>query len=95
MLIARSCIHIKDNSGIVIAQCIQEQRSKKTQKPCTIGDFFKGAIKKGGSKTQGPKQKSQNGSESLRDFIVIQTKKSLRRLDGSSIRFNNNCAWPC
>lgn len=99
MLITRSKINVKDNSGITLVQCIQIQKSKKNKKPCKIGGFLKAAIKKGNVKslTRGLKSNAQRlkkltGPERLHDLVVIQTRKSLRRLDGSAIRFNANSA---
>lgn len=91
MLIPRSKLNVKDNSGIIIVQCIQVRKSKKTQKPCRIGDFLKATIKKGSAKSQTQRLKKLAASECLRDLVVIQTRSALRRLDGSAIRFNANC----
>jgi large subunit ribosomal protein L14 len=91
MLISRSKLIVKDNSGIILAQCIQVQRSKKSQKPCKIGDFLKATIKKGSAKSQTQRLKKLTGSERLRNLVVIQTRSALRRLDGGAIRFNANC----
>jgi ribosomal protein L14 len=99
MLISRSKLIVKDNSGAILAQCIQVQRSKKSQKPCQIGDFLKATVKKGSAKSQtlhGMQNRAQRlkkltGSDRLRNLVVIQTKSALRRLDGGAIRFNANC----
>lgn len=90
MLISRSKLNVKDNSGILVAQCIQAQRSKKSQKPCQIGDFLKASVKKGSSKLKLLKLKTPTSEKGLKNLVVFQTKKSLRRLDGSAIRFNSN-----
>nr|AOC61546.1 ribosomal protein L14 [Gloeotilopsis planctonica] len=90
MLISRSKLNVKDNSGIQIAQCIQAQRSKKSLKPCQIGDFLKASVKKGSSKLKLLKLKAPTSEKSLKNIVLFQTKKTLRRLDGSAIRFNSN-----
>lgn len=98
MLTSKSLINVKDNSGVIIAQCIQVRSAKKSKKPCTVGDFVKATVKKGSAHiglhkskaTQGQKSKKIAGQERLRNLAIIQTRKSLRRLDGSGIRFNIN-----
>nr|YP_010733795.1 ribosomal protein L14 [Gayralia brasiliensis]YP_010733824.1 ribosomal protein L14 [Monostroma nitidum]WEG93066.1 ribosomal protein L14 [Gayralia brasiliensis]WEG93095.1 ribosomal protein L14 [Monostroma nitidum] len=90
MLIPKSKLYVKDNSGVLIAQCIKVHKSKKSQKPCKIGDSLKATIKKHSKKSQ-QVTKKVNSSTQLRDLVIIQTKKSLRRLDGSALRFNTNC----
>ena len=98
MLTSKSLINVKDNSGVIIAQCIQVSKAKKSKKPCTVGDFVKATVKKQSAHiglhkskaTQGQKSKKIAGQERLRNLAIIQTKKSLIRLDGSAIRFNIN-----
>ena len=98
MLIPKSNINIKDNSGIVLAQCTQVEKSKKNRKPCGVGGFLKATIKKGAIKSQTSrtikgapqKQRKLRGTDCLHDLAIIQTKKALRRLDGSMLRFNSN-----
>ena len=85
MLISGSKITTKDNSGAVFAQCIQVTKAKKSKKPGIIGDFIKVTIKKTKSKF-----KLKKSGESLCNLVIIQTKKSLRRLDGGALRFNLN-----
>ena len=101
MLITRSKINVRDNSGINLVQCIQTKKSNNNKKPCKIAGFLKGAIKKGKVKslTRGgvtkssiQRQKKSTGRDALHDLVVIQTRKSLRRLDGSAIRFCANSA---
>jgi ribosomal protein L14 len=93
MLISGSKLNIKDNSGATIAQCIQVTKSKKSKKPAKVADFIKATIKKGTSKLQVQKSKktTSGGTTRLRDLVIIQTRKALRRLDGGAIRFNLNC----
>jgi large subunit ribosomal protein L14 len=90
MLISKSKLNVKDNSGILVAQCIQPQRSKKSQKACRIGDFMKATIKKGSVKSSSLRLKNITGSDRLKNLVVIQTKKALRRLDGSVLKFPSN-----
>jgi ribosomal protein L14 len=91
MIISKTKLNVKDNSGILVAQCIQPQRSKKSQKPCQIGDFLKATIRKGSLKSTTQRVKNLTGSERLKNLVVIQTRKVLRRLDGSAIKFPSNC----
>jgi ribosomal protein L14 len=90
MLISGSKLTVKDNSGVIIAQCIQVTKSKNSKKPAKVADFIKATVKKGSAKSQAQKLKKAAGSDRLRNLVIIQTKKSLRRLDGGSIRFNIN-----
>ncbi len=102
MLTSKSLINVKDNSGIITVQCIQVIKAKKSKKPCTVGDFIKATVKKGsahiGTRVK-PGQNKGSGSgsvatttkkECLRNLTIIQTRKKIRRLDGSAIRFNLN-----
>jgi large subunit ribosomal protein L14 len=90
MLITRSKLKVKDNSGASLARSIQIQRSKRSQKPCRIGDFLKVTVKGSLNNNKGSGKKKVFKAERLRSLIVIQTKKALRRSDGSAIRFNSN-----
>jgi len=96
MLYSRSKLKIKDNSGIIIAQVIQTKKSKNSMKPCITGDFLKASVKKGRSSlhkvTASSKVQNLTGSNRLHNFVVVNTKKSLRRYDGTALRLNTNSA---
>lgn len=87
MLYSQTKFTVKDNSGIIVAQVIQTQRSKRSQKPCGVGDYLKGTVCR--SKTRSS-NKSLSLSNVLFSFLVIKTRKSLRRPDGSALRLNEN-----
>jgi ribosomal protein L14 len=76
----RSEITIKDNSGFMRGRVINA-----TPNP-TIGSKLKLVITKSKSKHK------KTTSRKLQDVLVIQTKRPVVRLDGSTIRFNANSA---
>jgi ribosomal protein L14 len=75
----RTEIIIKDNSGLLKGRVINCKAN------ATVGSKLKLAITKTKSKDQASKKK-------LQDVLIIQTKKPLIRLDGSTVSFSNNSA---
>lgn len=86
MITQRSSITVKDNSGFLLAQCIRVKKAGK--RSGVLGDFITVAIKK--AKTKSQKDKINQDNRSLQTLILIQTRKPVIRLDGSSIKFAQN-----
>lgn len=87
MLTSGSKLTVKDNSGIILAQCIQITKAKKSKSPGIVGDFIKATIRKISAKSQPQKPV---GNQCLRNLVIIQSKKVLRRLDGGALSFSEN-----
>lgn len=79
----RSQIFSKDNSGIVRGRAV----SVKT-KVTGLGEVFKLSVSK--AKSHWTNKQKGGGKSKLQDALLIQTKKSVLRLDGSSVKFNTN-----
>lgn len=80
-MIKLGCIlKVSDNTGINKIRFIGTLKRKKT---LTVGDIIIGSIQKTTSSTY---KKS-----SIVTAILIKTKKPILRLDGSTLRFSDNC----
>lgn len=73
---------IKDNSGMLKARCI-DTRGKRFK---GIGGHITTAILKAKAVT---KQKTLRRNK-IQELLIIQTKKPIRRDDGSTVTFSNN-----
>ena len=90
MIQAESRLRIADNSGATIAQCVKvlggsTARGRKTRKAATIGDVILCSVKKaipGGEVKKGD----------IVRCVIVRTRKPVRRVDGSYVRFDSNAA---
>lgn len=82
MIQERSLLHVADNSGAKIVMCIKVLGGTN-RRYASIGDIIKIVIKEIFSKSKVYK------GEVLK-AVIVRTKYSLSRLDGSYIRFDNN-----
>jgi len=84
-------LNIADNSGVKTAQCIKvlgrgsSSKGKKTRPTATVGDVVCVAIKK-------HLPNCQLDDKKVHKCVIIRTKKSVRRADGSYVRFDSNAA---
>ena len=76
-------ISIKDNSGLLLGRCINA--GKQGVVP-TLGQRVKVTVLK--SKAITKRKGSKRGA--LQDLLLVQTKKSICRNDGSTLKFNGN-----
>lgn len=82
MIQSHTMLEVADNSGARKVMCIKVLGGSR-RRYATIGDVIKVAVK-----DAIPDSKVKK-SEIL-DALVVRTKKGLRRVDGSLIRFDNN-----
>lgn len=82
MIQERTILNIADNSGARYAMCIKVLGGSG-RRYARIGDIIKVAIKEAV-----PRAKVKKGD--VLKAVVVRTKKGVRRLDGSIIRFDNN-----
>jgi len=78
----RTILNVADNSGARYAMCIKVLGGSG-RRYANIGDVIKVAIKEAV-----PRAKVKKGD--VLKAVVVRTKKGVRRLDGSIIRFDNN-----
>ena len=88
MIQVKTEILIKDNSGFQQGTCINCQPRKKGAK---VGHSLKVAITKSKRALRAMPRSSISSKEVLQNLLVIQTRKPIMRLDGSTIKFNWNC----
>ncbi|URJ24629.1 50S ribosomal protein L14 [Candidatus Blochmanniella camponoti] len=82
MIQERTILNVADNSGARYAMCIKVLGGSG-RRYANIGDVIKVAIKEAV-----PRAKVKKGD--VLKAVVVRTKKGVRRLDGSIIRFDNN-----
>jgi large subunit ribosomal protein L14 len=75
-------LKVADNSGARIVLCIRVLKGSQPRYG-TVGDIFVGAVK-----TATPNMPVKKGD--VVRAVVVRTKQSLRRLDGSTVRFDDN-----
>ena len=91
MIQQESMLEIADNSGVKMAQYIKvlgkcsSGKGKYTRPTATVGDVVCVAIKKHLPNCQLDKKK-------VHKCVIIRTKKTVRRADGSYVRFDSNAA---
>ena len=83
-------LDIADNSGVKSALCIKvfgkHSSSGKYTRPCaTVGDVVAVAIKKS-------LPTCQLDDKKVHKCLIIRTKKAVKRVDGSYVRFDSNAA---
>ena len=83
MIQPQTVLQVADNSGAKKLMCIRVLRSRK--KYAKVGDVIIGVVK------QALPNMNTKKSEVVR-AIVVRTKKTLQRQDGSCIRFGDNAA---
>ena len=82
MIQMQTMLDVADNSGARVAQCIKVLGGTK-RRYATLGDIVVAAVKKampGGEVKQGDVVRA----------VVVRTKQSVRREDGSYVRFDRN-----
>lgn len=84
MIQMQTNMEVADNSGAKKVQCIKVVGSTR-RRYATVGDLIKVAVKEAI-----PEGKVKKGDVSL--AVVVRTKRSVRRIDGSYIRFDDNAA---
>ncbi|MFW6155254.1 MAG: 50S ribosomal protein L14 [Planctomycetota bacterium] len=90
MIQVESRLRIADNSGATVAQCVKvlggsTARRRKTRKAASVGDVILCSVKKaipGGDVKKGD----------LVRCVIVRTRKPVRRVDGSYVRFDSNAA---
>lgn len=82
MIQERTVLNVADNSGARYVMCIKVLGGSG-RRYARIGDVIKVAIKEAI-----PRAKIKKGD--VLKAVVVRTKKGVRRLDGSIIRFDNN-----
>ncbi len=84
-------LDIADNSGVKLAQCIKvlgitgTRTGKRTRPTATIGDIVCVAIKKS-------LPNCQLDSKKVHKCVIVRTKRSTKRSDGSYVKFDSNAA---
>ena len=84
MIQTESMLDIADNSGARRVQCIKVLGGSHRRYAC-IGDVIKVSVKE--AIPRGRVRKGQ-----VMNAVVVRTKKGVRRIDGSLIRFDQNAA---
>ncbi|HFL8794970.1 MAG TPA: 50S ribosomal protein L14 [Candidatus Azosocius sp. HAIN] len=82
MIQMQSMLFVADNSGAKSVMCIKVFGGSK-KKWAKIGDLIKITVKEAI-----PKSKVKKGE--IFDAVIVRTKKGVRRIDGSLIKFDNN-----
>ncbi|CAL4323327.1 50S ribosomal protein L14 [Buchnera aphidicola] len=82
MIQEQTILNVADNSGARLVLCIKVLGGSK-KKYANIGDLIKVAVKEAV-----PRSKVKKGE--VLKAIVVRTRKGIRRLDGSLIRFDHN-----
>ena len=82
MIQPRSMLKVADNSGAKIIQCIKVLGGSK-RRYAQIGDVIVGAVK-----TAEPRR--QVKKHAVVKAVIVRQKRTLRRPDGSYIRFDDN-----
>ncbi len=90
MIQAESKLNIADNSGVKLAKCIRVlgkvgSRGKYTRPTASVGDVVCIAIKKS-------LPNCQLDSKRVHKCVIIRTRNSIKRSDGSYVRFDSNAA---
>ncbi|XRY30762.1 MAG: 50S ribosomal protein L14 [Buchnera aphidicola (Tetraneura akinire)] len=82
MIQSQTILKVADNSGARLAMCIKVLGGSKKRYAC-IGDIIKITIKEAI-----PRGKVKKGE--VLKAVIVRTKKGIRRLDGSVLRFDSN-----
>ena len=84
MIITETKLNVADNSGAKLVQCIKVLGGSK-RRSASIGDLIVVSVKEAI-----PNGKVKKGS--VHKAVVVRTKYSVLRNDGSKVRFDNNAA---
>jgi len=84
MIQTETNLSIADNSGAKRVQCIKVLGGSK-RRYAAVGDVIVVSVKEAA-----PKGKVKKGD--VHRAVVVRTRKEIRRVDGSAIRFDNNAA---
>ena len=84
MIQTESNISVADNSGAKRVQCIKVLGGSK-RRYASVGDVIVVSIKEAA-----PRGKVKKGD--VHRAVVVRTRKEIRRVDGSAIRFDSNAA---
>ena len=84
MIQTETNLSIADNSGAKRVQCIKVLGGSK-RRYASVGDVIVVSIKEAA-----PRGKVKKGD--VHRAVVVRTRKEIRRVDGSAIRFDNNAA---
>lgn len=84
MIQQQSILEVADNSGARKLVCIKVLGGTR-RRYATIGDVIVVAVREAG-----PKAKVKKGD--IKRAVIVRTKKEVRRVDGSYIRFDENSA---
>lgn len=82
MIQMQSMLFVADNSGAKSVMCIKVFGGSK-KRWANIGDSIKVTVKEAI-----PKSKVKKGE--VFDAVIVRTRKGIRRMDGSLIKFDNN-----
>ena len=82
MIQNRTKIIIKDNSGVLVGRCINAGKQGSSLQLAKI------AILK--SKTTFTTKRKSSKRSALQNILLVQTKKTVHRNDGATLRFNGN-----
>tara|TARA_B100000470_G_scaffold178753_1_gene143266 strand:+ start:134 stop:502 length:369 start_codon:yes stop_codon:yes gene_type:complete len=84
MIQTETNLSIADNSGAKRVQCIKVLGGSK-RRYAAVGDVIVVSVKEAA-----PRGKVKKGD--VHRAVVVRTRKEIRRVDGSAIRFDNNAA---
>ena len=84
MIQTETNLSIADNSGAKRVQCIKVLGGSK-RRYAAVGDVIVVSVKEAA-----PRAKVKKGD--VHRAVVVRTRKEIRRVDGSAIRFDNNAA---
>ena len=84
MIQTETSLGLADNSGAKRVQCIKVLGGSK-RRYAAVGDVIVVSIKEAA-----PRGKVKKGD--VHKAVVVRTRKEIRRVDGSAIRFDNNAA---
>ena len=84
MIQTETSLDVADNSGAKRVQCIKVLGGSK-RRYAAVGDVIVVSIKEAA-----PRGKVKKGD--IHRAVVVRTRKEIRRVDGSAIRFDNNAA---
>jgi len=84
MIQTETSLNVADNSGAKRVQCIKVLGGSK-RRYAAVGDVIVVSIKEAS-----PRGRVKKGD--VHRAVVVRTRKEIRRVDGSAIRFDNNAA---
>ena len=84
MIQMQSKLDVADNSGAKLVQCIKVLGGSK-RRTAGVGDIIVVSVKEAI-----PRGRVKKGE--VLKAVIVRTKKEIRRLDGSAIRFDSNAA---